>query len=91
MHDRISPCTPSGTSQATRLGSMTARWRVYCRRKGATPPMDAHQPVEIRALTSDTALDLMAAWMPHLQVLKDKHGNYLIDRIASTPSSPPAS
>jgi hypothetical protein len=53
--------------------------------------MDAHQPVEIRALTSDTALDLMAAWMPHLQVLKDKHGNYLIDRIASTPSSPPAS
>jgi hypothetical protein len=63
---------------------MTTRWRCTVRLKDRTPPFNAHPPYELRALSEESALDLIAHWRPDLEVLT-------IERMASTPSSPPAS
>ena len=66
--------------QATRLASYTPRWRLYVRDRHKTPPFDSHQPVELRALTAATALDLCHHYFPHLDVVTDASGNPCISR-----------
>lgn len=53
----------------TRLGSFTIRWRMYVRQRDATPPYDAHLPIELRAPSEGMALELLARWCPDLEVL----------------------
>ena len=55
--------------QVTRLGSFTTLWRLHVRYVHRTPPYDAHEPIELRALSEQTALDLLAHWRPDLTVL----------------------
>ncbi len=55
-------------------------WRLHVRDRDKTPPFDAHEPVEIRALSEASALDRIANYAPYLEVLTDASGNPLIER-----------
>lgn len=71
----------SGPLTPSRLGSMTTTWEASVRYRDRTPPLDAHVPLRIRALSEEMAKDLLAHWCPELEVLA-------IDRYKPSPSDP---